>query len=310
MAPVNGTAVKRGRRLAPVCLAMGVLACGETLVDSDYSGTPLFTLQGVVGGPTEAPLEPGTLVTTAMFWSPQGLTARRYDELVEQLGTASAAPVPRPYFMNLFDEPGPQHLFTTPSGARYAIGRVVAYLDANRNGRLDPPELILGASQGFAVLYAPQDLAAGDSPTGKPLRAGWQSFMLPLSCPGSTSGPGPAPVADGDCGVPLGEPCDTDADCNGGVCLAELLIPLPHRMCAISEPPPNGCRQRGSVLIRRGPGREDVWIQGCQSSSECTRGYPYQCDARLLACFPSAEVQVNLNETSMRPFCVSGPPPP
>lgn len=323
MAPVNGAAarlstlaeallsgaVKGGRRLAPVCLAVGALACGETLVDSDYSGTPLFTLQGVVGGPTEVPLESGALVTTAMFWSPQGPTARSYGELVEQLGTASAAPVPRPYVMNLFDEPGPQHLYTTPSGARYALGRVVAYLDTNRNGRLDPSELILGASQGFAVLYAPQELAAEDSPTGRPLRAGWQSFMLPLRCPGSTSGPGPAPVADGDCGVPLGEPCDTDADCNGGVCLAELLIPLPHRMCAIPEPPPNGCRQRGSVLIRRGPGR-DAWIQGCESSSDCTRGYPYQCDARLLACFPSAEVQVNLNETSMRPFCVSEPPPP
>ncbi len=36
--------------------------------------------------------------------------ARNYDELVEQLGTASAAPIPRPYVMNLFDEPGLQHL--------------------------------------------------------------------------------------------------------------------------------------------------------------------------------------------------------
>lgn len=305
MAPVNGAVV----RLSLVCLAVGVLACGETLVDSAYSGTPLFTLQGVVGGPSNVPLDPEALVTTAMFWSPKGLTARSYDELVEQLGTARAAPIPQPYVMNLFDEPGPEHLSTTPSGARYALGRVVAYLDTNRNGRLDPSEPILGASQGFAVLYAPLELAAEDSPTGRPLAAGWQSFILPLRCPGSAPGSGPVPVADGDCGVPLGDPCDTDADCNGGVCLAELLIPLPHRMCAIPEPPPNGCRQRGSVLIRRGPGR-DAWIQGCESSSDCTRGYPYQCDARLLACFPSAEVHVNLNEPSLRPFCVSGPPPP
>ena len=305
MAPVNGVA---GRLLVPVCLAMGGLACGDTLVDSAYSGAPRFTLQGVVGGTSDALPDSESLVTTAMFWSPQGPMARNYDELVEQPGTASAGQASRPYVMNLFDEPGSQHLYTAPSGARYALGRVVAYIDTNRNGRLDPSEQILGASQGFAVLYAPQALAAEDSPTGRALAAGWQSFMLPLPCPGAP-GPGPAPVPDGDCGVPLGDPCDTDADCNGGVCLPELLIPLPQRMCAIPEPPPNGCRQRGSVLIRRGPGR-DVWIQGCASSSDCTRGYPYQCDARLLACFPSAEVHVNLNETSLRPFCASGPPPP
>jgi hypothetical protein len=63
------------------------------------------------------------------------------------------------------------------------------------------------------------------------------------------------------------------------------------------------------VLIRGGPDR-DVWIQGCESSAACTRGYPYQCDARLQACFPSAEAHVTLNETSLRPFCVSGPPAP
>lgn len=295
--------------LVLVCLAMGALSCGDTLVDSTYSGEPLFTLQGVIAGPANVPLDPEAPVTTAMFWSPQGLTARGYDELVEQPGTASAAQIPRPYVMNLFDEPSSQHYYTTPSGARYAIGRVVAYLDSNRNGLLDPSEQILGASQGFAVLYAPQALAAEDSPTGRPLAAGWQSFLLPLRCPGSASGPEPEPVADGDCGVPLGAPCDTDDACDGGVCLAELLIPLPLRMCAIPEPPPNGCRQRGSVLVHGGPGR-DVWIQGCSSQSDCTRGHPYQCDVRLMACFPSAEVHVNLNETSLRPFCVSGPPPP
>ncbi|MBN1209788.1 MAG: hypothetical protein JXB05_33370 [Myxococcaceae bacterium] len=246
---------------------------------------------------------------TAMFWSPQGPLARNYDELVEQLGTASAAQVAQPYVMNLFDEPGPQHLYTTPSGARYALGRVVAYLDTNGNGRLDPSELILGASQGFGVLYAPQALAAGDSPTGRSLPAGWHTFMLPLRCPNAGPEPEPVPVADGDCGVPLGAPCDVDDDCHGGVCLGALIIPLPHRLCAIPEPPPNGCRQRGSVLVSEGPAR-DYWIQGCASQSDCTRGYPYQCDAGLAACFPSAEVHVTLNETSMRPFCVSGPPPP
>jgi hypothetical protein len=124
----------------PAGLALGALACGDTLVDSAYSGVPRFTLQGVVGGTSDALPEPEALVTTAMFWSPMGPTARDYDERVEQLGTASAAPVPRPYVMNLFDEPGPQHLYTTPSGAQYALGRVVAYLDTNRDGFLSRTE--------------------------------------------------------------------------------------------------------------------------------------------------------------------------
>ena len=182
--------VKGSRRLAPVCLAAGALACGDTLVDSSYSGTPLFTLQGVVAGPSEVISDPETLVTTAMFWSPQGVMARGYDELVEQRGTASAAPIPRPYVMNLFDVPGSQHLYTAPSGARYAIGRVVAYVDTNRNGWRAPSEPIARASQGYAVLYAPQALRAEDSPTGRPLAAGWQSFLLrsvPRRCSGRSS---------------------------------------------------------------------------------------------------------------------------
>lgn len=304
MASMKG---KGGRRLAPVCLAACALACGDTLVDASYSGTPLFSLQGVVGGRSDAISGPDTLVTTAMFWSPQGLMARGYDELVEQWGTASAAPAPRPYVMNVFDVPGSEHLATAPSGARYAMGRVVAYLDTNRNGRHEPSEVIVGSSQGFAVFYAPQALTAADSPTGRPLAAGWQTFLLPLTCPGGASGGGSTPVAEGDCGVPLGARCNVDADCPGGACLGELLIPLPHRMCVIPEPPPSGCRQRGSVLVRVGVGR-DVWIQGCESSDGCEREYPYQCDARLLACFPSAEVQVTLSEASMRPFCVTGAP--
>ena len=305
MATVNGAVV---RRLGPICLAASTLACGDTLVDANYSGAPRFTLQGVVHGLSEPPLDSGDLVTTALFWSPQWPTARDYDDLVEQLGTASAAPVPRPYVMNLFDAPGPQHLYTAPSGASYALGRVLAYLDTNHNGRRDPSEQVLGASQGFGVLYVPQALTAGDSPTGRALSAGWQSFLLPLQCPGGVPGPKPGPVADGDCGVPLGAPCSSDGECGGGVCLGELIIPLPHRMCVIPEPPPNGCRQRGAVLISRGPG-QDYWAQGCASSAECTRGHPYQCDARLQACFPSAGVNVSLNETSLRPFCVSGGAP-
>jgi hypothetical protein len=178
----------------------------------------------------------------------------------------------------------------------------------NDNGRKDASEPFVGSAPLTALLRAPQPLSAADSPTGAPLPAGWHLVSLPLSCP-ALGPPSPsAPAPDGECGVPLGIECKSNADCGGGVCLIDASRPWPGGACVIPEPPPNGCRQRGSVLMRvqEDPTRA-YWVQFCETSADCQRPAPYQCDQQIHGCLPSRMVPVNLRDGDVpRPFC-AGP---
>ncbi|MFY0528967.1 hypothetical protein ACN28I_39365 [Archangium gephyra] len=317
MAPVS----TEGRAVSPllgglVCVLAGAaLACGETLVDETYSGTPLFTVRGKVVAPADYVDEEDAEVFLALLWS-RG-DAEKGDRLVEQPGTVHRTAFFRSYVLHLFDEPGSEHFFTTPSGARYAIGRLAGFQDENGNGRRDASEPFGGFSP-QAVLRAPEALSARDSPTGTPLSAGWHIVSTPLACPPAT-GPQPAPdptapVADGECGVPLGAGCKRDSDCGGGVCVLNFIGEWNGGACLIPEPPPNGCRQRGSVLLRGSASdTRAYWIPACSTSEDCGRLHPYQCDQQLRGCRPSAEVVVDINgREAQRSFCAGqgGQPPP
>jgi hypothetical protein len=250
-----------------------------------------------------------------VLWSPGG--AGRADRLVQQPGTTYRTAFFRSFEMPLFDEPGSEHLYTSPSGARYAIGRLGGFRDVNGNGQKDASEPFEGYSQ-QALLRAPEALSARDSPTGAPLSAGWHIVSTPLTCPSSSRpqpAPGPVePVADGECGVPLGVGCKKDSDCGGGVCVLNFLGGWAGGACLIPEPPPNGCRQRGSVLLRApAPDTAAYWIKACTVSEDCDRLHPYQCDQQVRGCRPSAETVVDINgRDPSRSFCAAtgGPPPP
>jgi hypothetical protein len=290
-----------------VCVLAGAaLACGETLVDERYSGTPLFTVRGRVVAPSDYVDEEDAEVFLSLLWSPGG--AARGDRLVAQPGAMHRTAFFRSFEMRLFDEPGREHLHTTPSGARYAIGRLGAFRDANGNGRKDDSEPFEGYSQ-FALLRAPEALSAMNSPTGAPLSAGWHIVSTPLACPssgGSRPPPGPVePVADGECGVPLGAGCKRDSDCAGGVCVLNFVGEWPGGSCLIPEPPPDGCRQRGSVLMRApAPETRAYWLKGCAVSEDCGRLHPYQCDQAIRACKASGEIIVDVNgREPQRTFC-------
>ncbi|WP_375767604.1 hypothetical protein NR798_38915 [Archangium gephyra] len=317
MAPVS----TGGRAVSPllrglVCVLVGAaLACGETLVDETYSGTPLFTLRGKVVAPSDYVDEEDAEVFLSLLWSPGG--PQKADRLVAQPGTTHRTAFFRSFELPLFDEPGRELLYTTPSGARYGIARLGGYRDANGNGRKDDSEAFEGYSQ-IALIRAPETLSAMDSPTGAPLSAGWHIVSTPLTCPsasGSQPPTGPAdPVADGECGVPLGAGCKRDSDCGGGVCVLNFLGEWPGGACLIPEPPPNGCRQRGSVLQRSpAPDTRAYWIKACEVSEDCGRLHPYQCDQQIRGCRASADVVVDINaQQQPRSFCQEqgAPPPP
>lgn len=292
-------------------LAGAALACGDTLVDETYSGAPVFTVRGRVVAPSDYVDEEDAEIFLAVLWSQGG--AERADRLVEQPGTTRRTAFFRSFEMPLFDQPGSEHLYTTPSGARYAIGRLAGFHDDNGNGRRDASEPFMGYSQ-QALLHAPEALPARDSPTGAPLKAGWHIVSTPLMC--QSAGPQPAPgpvdpVADGECGVPLGAGCKKDADCGGGVCVTNFLGEWAGGACLIPEPPPNGCRQRGSVLLRApAPNPQAYWIKACTVSEDCERLHPFQCDQQLRGCRPSAETVVDINgREPPRSFCGGGGTP-
>ncbi|HEX8825500.1 MAG TPA: hypothetical protein VF794_36665 [Archangium sp.] len=310
------------RRLAWV-LACGTLACGDSLVDERYSGTARFTVPGSVNGVSQYVTEANPEVSIGVFWSVRkpGATS---ETLIEQPGAALRAEYYRPFELKLFDEPGAEHFNTLPSGARYGAAWLAAYQDANDNGRRDETEPLIGGSNGRLLIRAPKALTAKDSPTGAALPEGWHLVSTPLNCslppgappPPAGSTPVPAdPVADGECGVPLGNSCKNDAECGGGVCVREFLGGWPNGACLIPEPPPNGCRQKGSVLVRD-PGNptKGFWVKACTVSADCGRPAPFQCDQQRRMCKPSANVPVDLNDMGPpRGYCNptgTTPPPP
>jgi hypothetical protein len=308
MALVNheGRAASTLLRVLVCGLAGTALACGNTLVDETYSGTPLFTLQGRVVAPAHYVDEEKIEVYLTVLWSPGG--ARRADTLVEQPETTYRTEFFRSFELPLFDEPGEEHFHLLPSGARYAIGRLGGFHDENGNGRKDASEPFKGYSQ-QAVIRVPEALSAMDSPTGSPLSAGWHIVSTPLACPSSSGAPpapGPAePIVKEDCGVPLGGGCKRDSECGGGVCVRNFAGEWPGGACLVPEPPLDGCRPRDSVLLLD-PAQEAqaYWIRACEVSEECGRLRPYQCDQQLRGCRPTANLIVYINDQEpKRPFC-------
>ncbi len=310
--------LRRGLAGVLGCMA---LSCGDALVDGTYAGTPRFRLQGSVVGTSESVDVDNPELSVGVFWVADGERPGEQNVLVEQPGTALRAEFYRSFELKLFDEPDAQSLLTATGGAKYGVARLGAYRDANENGRRDESERLLGISNGRLLLRAPQALSARESPTGAPLAAGWYVASAPLECPGLSgpqppaggSGSSPDPVADGDCGVPLGATCRADADCGAGVCLHEFLGPWPGGACAIAEPPPNGCRQRGSAL-QRDPqdASKGFWLKSCVEMADCGRVAPYQCDQQMRVCRPSSAFPVDLTDGPFpHTFCKgSGPKPP
>jgi hypothetical protein len=222
------------------------------------------------------------------------------ETLVEQEGTTLNAEYERPFTLKLFDEPRDEDFLNQAPGQRMGVARVAAYADDNGNGRKDESEPFLGNSFLRILLRVPQDLTAAASLTGAPLVAGWHVVSTPLTCPppdGSPVPPSGDPVPDGDCGVPLGAACKMDSDCHGGTCLRESGGPWPSGACVIPEPPPNGCRQRGSVLMHQ-PNDLTVryWIKACTTTADCGRPSPYQCDQQLRGCKPTSAIVVEVDD--------------
>jgi len=294
-------AAVRGALFALLLLA----GCGDALVPGDYGGEKKLLLRGKIDDATPALLLPTEVVRTGIFWNPRGVeTPQALTELIEQPSNSRYTKYPGGFEWSLFDEPEPSQRFQMPNGGQYAFGVPLAYVDANSNRRWDPGEQFVADSPISAVLFVPAPLSAEDSPTGHSVDPGYYVILNDRPC----SAP-PQPPAEGDCGVPLGARCDVDRDCNGGECILGTLLPWPGGYCAIPEPPPNGCRPRQGALVSDPPTGKTWWMQACQHPSDCTRGFPYQCELTRGACLPSAHVtMVGSRDIQPKSFCQAPPP--
>ncbi len=277
--------------------------CGDPLVDTGYRGVSRWQIQGEVVL-DEGPTMDTTHLRLAVFWGPGDLRDDNLDHYSEQVSTSQAAQVPAPFVLNLFEAPPTANA----NGAAYVIGRVLAYLDLNQDGRRGLAEPIAGLDVPTALLYASAPLPIGQTPTSVALSAGFHRVLLPQLC----NRPLPGPTTAGDCGVRLGRACQNDLDCHPGQCLQRDGIPWPGGACVVAEPPQGGCRPaQASYHPAQSTlgGPSGYYLKRCQADPDCARptdriAGTYVCDAGIGACVPGESTHVVVGaDAPVNPFC-------
>ena len=280
--------LKKGERAAfLLTLTLTFASCGS-LVDQEYRGQLRLQLAGGVAG-DPAPLV-GHKARLALFYFPDGPQA--LNVALEDEATSIELAPPQSVVWPIYDEPQPRH-FTTQG---YAFGVPRAYLDDDGDGRKGPDEPFVGEAPIIAVMSVPSGLDATQSPTGRPLEAGFFELVRPMWC-----APRPAePASSGtDCGVPLGAACQSDAACGAGVCLLNDPWPWPNGVCAL--PTASACVPENAHPWRnhRDPSRS-YWLPACSTDADCRQ--PFRCDPGNSVCLPFSNLGVRL-ATPLLPNC-------
>lgn len=244
-------------------------ACGEPLAPDVYRGDPITTLPLMIsddGTPTDGP------VRVAVFWLPALTQARTLDAWVEDVSTGKTVIRPQRARLALFDTPAT--LIEFAPGHRAGFGSVFAYQDRNGDGRRQPDEPVIGQLDERIIVYAPTDLAAEASPTGRRLSRGFHTLPRRLPCHLATAAAPP-------CTLPLGAGCAADAECGGGVCLDEA------GFCVLDATGEQACRPTDAVLVidlpapDRQPGR--YFMPACVDDADCGAA---RCDRASGRCEP------------------------
>ena len=292
-------------------LTSATTGCGDALLDDQFRGTPIWQLKGEIRQGEEATADLSAL-RVALFWSPGGAQENVLERYVEQTTTSVPISLTLTYVLNVFQPPGPEHQVQAQvqgqaAGATYAVGRLLAYTDTNRNRRRDADEPIVGQNPPRALLWAAAPLDAGQSPTRNPLPAGFSTVLLPQRCDAQLPATTP-----GTCGVPIGSACKRDADCGGGVCLNQTTVSWQGGTCAVPEPSMDGCRPQDSSFVWNAPmpmgtGPSGFYVQRCTRDADCARrdrgSGDYVCDIGQKACVPVFPDNVSLGVTNVFPFC-------
>jgi hypothetical protein len=291
------------RRMAALRSGLTLLllaaSCGDPLAGGDFLGEARYRFPCETTGSSSL-VPPGTKVAVSLFWSPQGARVTDPARLVEQVSQTRVLDVPLSFSFELRDEPAGELLHTTAGGATYGIARVLGYRDDDGDRRHDPGEPFVGQASKRVLLYAPKAVPAAESPTGLELPAGFALSSLPLACAPVTEESGSE-----ECGVPLGDACESDADCGRGRCTEAPNGPALMRACTLRYES-GGCRPANAKRVRDDD--LDVWVNACRVHKDCDRGPPFQCDVRAFACLPTRGAMVQLGDAVViPPACAPAP---
>lgn len=300
-------------------VAVTVAGCGDPQLGATYRGEPIWTLHG------QATISGSGVDTTqkmrmALFFSPEGRNVLDPGRWVEHFGSATPLQVPSLFTMNVFEPPGPGHMLRNLDGsdAGFAVARLLVYIDSNDDGLHQYEEPFVGIAPPVAFYYVRDPLPAAATGTVHSLAPGFTQALLPQPC-GFVP---PAATDANTCGVPLGERCNVDGDCDGGLCLKETKMPWAAGYCVIPDPPPAGCRPAQSAYMDRPSfsltpqiARHGLYLRACQSDADCARPGDrdqdlYSCDLGLGACRPrlgSTLIPVG-SRFEIEPFCANPAP--
>jgi len=197
---------------AVIATLLLIAGCGEPLADGTFLGDELLHLEGEVRV-HEEPAATGPL-RLAIFWTTKSLADGLGDPLSSVAQQALTTGIfPARYALSLHEPPPQEVVVSVPDGeGRYALGVLLAYVDANQDGMVSEGELEGGATD-LVVLYTPGGASGSEFGT---LAAGYHTMKPAGECPEEGRLPlEAAPRQEFEVVVGGGVP---DVDCDGGVC--------------------------------------------------------------------------------------------
>ncbi|MCB9732052.1 MAG: hypothetical protein H6745_05405 [Deltaproteobacteria bacterium] len=265
-------------------LGLGAAAgCDAAVGDAggEIPRVPAFTFEADLAA-ASLPADVGP-VGVAVFWLPA--TGFDGDPGALVAGAAAAVTLGAPVVVNVFDAP-PAAAYAP--GRDWALGAVLAFADADGDGRFGAGEQILGGAPSDWIVHARAAVPGKSSPLSRDLAPGFA--LLPrhaLACPVVGVAVARGPDA---CPAGAGGPCATDADCGaGGVCATSLGgRALPGGLCA-KRPPCSGADLVGGPGIA---GFDDLLVPRCAVDADCRVAEGYVCElvsGYIHACLPPAE---------------------
>ncbi|MCA9517411.1 MAG: hypothetical protein KC635_20865 [Myxococcales bacterium] len=266
------------RALLAAAALVALTACDAAVPVDGARGEPLLSLDADLV--TQA-VPPGARVALGLFWLPPGADALDRAQWREDAARpAAAVALDAPLVVRLFAPPPADVALGRP----FVLGALVAYDDADGDGRLGPGEAVLGGAPRDFVLWAPAPVAAVGSPLRRDVGPGFHAVAVTdLGCPTRLVEAAPS------CGDELGRACATDADCGSDGLCATVVDgrPVPGGVCAKRST----C---ASPRVRRG-GRVaslDAFVLGCERDDACRTAEGHACvpvDYGTWGCLPPAE---------------------
>lgn len=297
--------MRGGRLLAPLigCAACA-LGCGDAAVDARFLGETLATFDFEVAGvgrpdSPEAEVELPAGLRAAIFWHVDGLDGDP-ERLIEQTSTGRAI-TDRVNTVSVRERPPGEAIV----GGIYAIGRLMAYVDADGDGRLtvEAGEAIVSELEGAVLVLALRDIAPHEGPFARPLAAGLYRQRLPILCDGP-------PPTGAPCTPPLGEACEPGADaCGAAQCLYSLPRSQPQaRPWCVVEYGDAACTPSNGRFVPAWDGDPAVvsgfYGPACDARSHCEALAGPDCDVMHGACVGSTPPRIPLPGRGVRaPLC-------